>query len=230
MAQDEMKRQVGAAAAALAIQVCPKNSILGVGTGSTANCFIDAIAPHKAHFRGAVASSKATAQRLLKHGFTVFELNDVSDLPLYVDGADEVDSRLCMIKGGGGALTREKIVAAVAQRFVCIVDASKCVAQLGKFPLAVEVIPMACQYVARQLQALGARPVLRDFITDNGNQILDTHDLRIDDPLALENTLNQITGVVCHGLFAHRGADVLLTATSDGVIDHFPSQSEIHHW
>jgi len=214
MTQDEMKQ----AAAEAALAFVQKGSIVGVGTGSTANFFIDGLGRMKDDIKGAVASSEASAQRLASHGIRLFDLNDVTDMPVYVDGADEIDASLAMIKGGGGALTREKIVAAVASRFVCICDQSKQVEIMGRFPLPVEVIPMARAYVIRELAALGGRPVLREgFTTDNGNAIVDVHGLRITDPRAFETTLNQITGVVTNGLFACRGADVLLLATPEGV-------------
>lgn len=206
------------AAAEAALAFVEKGSIVGVGTGSTANFFIDGLGRMKDDIKGAVASSEASAQRLASHGIRLFDLNDVSEMPVYVDGADEIDPSLAMIKGGGGALTREKIVAAVADRFVCICDQSKQVAVMGSFPLPVEVIPMARAHVARQLVALGGRPVLREgFTTDNGNLILDVHGLQITDPRSFETTVNQIAGVVTNGLFACRGADVLLLATPEGV-------------
>ena len=218
MTQDELKQAVAQAAADHVLRSAPAGSIIGVGTGSTANFFIDALAAHKARYAGAVASSEATRQRLQGHGITVFDLNDVSELPVYVDGADEIDGGLNMIKGGGAALTREKIVAAVAREFVCICDASKQVATLGKFPLPVEVIPMARAHVARQLSMLGGNPVWRaGCVTDNGNLILDVHGLSITDPKGLEATINQITGVVTNGLFAMRPADLLLLGTPEGV-------------
>ena len=214
MTQDELKRAVAKAA----IGLVPVGGIVGVGTGSTANYFIDELAKVRHKFDGAVASSEASAQRLRGHGIEVLDLNSVADLPVYVDGADEVTRHLAMIKGGGGALTREKIVAAVARRFVCIADESKLVDVLGRFPLPVEVIPMARSYVARELVRLGGQPALRQgLITDNGNVILDVHNLQILKPLEFEATLNQITGVVTSGLFARRGADVLLLGTARGV-------------
>lgn len=213
MNQDEMKRAVARAA----IDYVPAG-IIGVGTGSTANYFIDELAHIKGRIDGAVASSVATAERLKKHGIRVLDLNDVGELEVYIDGADEITRHLAMIKGGGGALTREKIVAACSKKFVCIVDQSKVVDVLGRFPLPVEVIPMARSYVARQLVKLGGSPVLRaGFTTDNGNVILDVHNLDILDPVALETEINQITGVVTNGLFARRGADVCLVGTPDGV-------------
>ncbi|SFM00734.1 ribose-5-phosphate isomerase RpiA [Nitrosomonas communis] len=214
MTQDEQKR----AAAQAAIQYIPIGSVIGVGTGSTANYFIDELAKIKHKIEGAVASSEATAQRLHKHGIDVLDLNTITDLPVYVDGADEITKHLHMIKGGGGALTREKIVAAVARKFICITDQSKLVNILGTFPLPVEVIPMARSYVAREITLLGGHPALRQGVTtDNGNVILDIHGLQILNPVELETTLNQITGVVTNGLFARKGADVLLLGTDTGV-------------
>lgn len=214
MSADALKK----AAALAAIPYVRKGEVLGVGTGSTANYFIDALADIRTDIPAAVASSEATAQRLAKVGIEVVDLNSVSEIAVYVDGADEVDSRLYMIKGGGGALTREKIVAAVARQFICICDASKKVDLLGRFPLPIEVIPMARSYVARELVKLGGDPVYRiGFKTDNGNVILDTYNLRITDARALERQLNNIVGVVTNGLFAERGADVLLLAGADGV-------------
>lgn len=218
MTQDELKQAVAQAAADYVARNVPKGSIIGVGTGSTANFFIEALAPLKGDFRGAVASSEATRKRLESHGIPVFDLNDVTQLPVYVDGADEIDAGLNMIKGGGGALTREKIVAAVADTFVCICDASKLVDTMGSFPLPVEVIPMARAQVGRELAKLGGTAVLREgFVTDNGNIILDVNGLAISDPKGLEARINQITGVVTNGLFAIRPANVLLLGTSEGV-------------
>jgi ribose 5-phosphate isomerase A len=214
MTQDEQKRAVAQAA----IQHVPAGCIVGVGTGSTANYFIEELAKIKHKIEGAVASSEATAQRLRSHGIEVMDLNSVNELPLYVDGADEVTEHLHMIKGGGGALTREKIVAAVARKFVCVADQSKLVEVLGEFPLPVEVIPMARSYVAREIARLGGQPMLRQgFTTDNGNVILDVRGLQILNPVELETALNQITGVVTNGLFARRGADVLLLGTDSGI-------------
>jgi ribose 5-phosphate isomerase A len=211
--QDELKQQVAQAAVAYV-----KGGIIGVGTGSTANYFIDELAKVKHKIEGAVASSEATAQRLRNHGIQVFDLNSVDGMDIYVDGADEITEHMHMLKGGGGALTREKIVAACAKSFICICDASKLVPVLGKFPLPVEVIPMARSQVARALVKLGGQPQLREgFTTDNGNIILDVHGLSILDPVALEAQLNQIVGVVTNGLFAARAANVLLLATQDGV-------------
>ncbi|WP_189836665.1 ribose-5-phosphate isomerase RpiA [Sulfuriferula sp. AH1] len=213
MTQDELKQAVARAA----IDYVPQG-IIGVGTGSTANFFIDELANVKGRFDGAVASSEATAQRLKGHGITVYELNDVGELEIYVDGADEITRHMHMIKGGGGALTREKIVAACSKKFICLADASKLVDVLGRFPLPVEVIPMARSYVARELTKLGGQPRLREgFTTDNGNVILDVHGLSIMNPVELETALNQIVGVVTNGLFAQRPADVLLLGTADGV-------------
>ncbi len=218
MTQDEMKQAVAQAAVAYIKPKLGKDSIVGVGTGSTANFFIDALAPIKHLFDGAVASSEATAERLKKHGIPVYDLNNVVDMEVYVDGADEFDGGLNLIKGGGGALTREKIVAAVAKEFVCIVDSSKKVDVLGAFPLPLEVIPMARSQVARELVKMGGMPVWREgFITDNGNLILDVYDLEITEPKGLEAQLNNIVGVVTNGLFARRGADVVLMGTEQGV-------------
>ena len=218
MTQDELKHAVGQAAAGHVAENSPEGCVIGVGTGSTANCFIDALAPFRARYKGAVASSEASKTRLESHGIAVFDLNDVDDLPFYVDGADEIDAGLNMIKGGGGALTREKIVAAVARKFICIADASKVVATMGRFPLPVEVIPMARAYVARELTRLGGNPVLREgFVTDNGNVIVDVKGLVIIDPKGLEARINQIAGVVTNGLFAIRPADLLLLGTAEGV-------------
>lgn len=222
MTQDELKQAVALAARDHVADHLPAGAILGVGTGSTANLFIDAVAVIKDRIGGAVASSEATRKRLEGHGIRVLDLNDVVDqglpMPIYVDGADEITRGMAMIKGGGGALTREKIVAAAAGSFVCVCDQSKLVDRLGRFPLPVEVIPMARAQVARALAALGGEPRPRaGFTTDNGNLILDLHGLAIDDPAALESAINQITGVVTNGLFARRGADLLLLATPDGV-------------
>ena len=218
MTQDELKQAVARAAADYVAQTAPAGSIIGVGTGSTANFFIDALAALKDRYAGAVASSEATRRRLEGEGSKVFVLKAVSDIPVYVDGADEVDAGLNMIKGGGGALTREKIVAAVAREFVCICDASKLVDVMGRFPLPVEVIPMARAHVARELIRLGGQPVLREgFVTDNGNVILDVKGLTITDPKGLEAQINQITGVVTNGLFAMRPANLLLLGAADGV-------------
>lgn len=214
MSQDALKQ----AAARAAVALVPAGSVVGVGTGSTVNFFIDELALIKGRIDGAVSSSDASAKRLKAAGIAVLDLNSVRDLPVYVDGADEVTRHLAMIKGGGGALTREKIVAAVAEKVICIADASKLVDVLGRFPLPVEVIPMARSYVAREIVKLGGQPEWRaNFVTDNGNLILDVHNLTILDPQNLETLLNQITGVVTNGLFARRPADVLLLAGKDGV-------------
>ncbi len=214
MTQDELKKAVAKAA----IEYVVEDAIVGVGTGSTANYFIDYLAEIKGKIEGAVASSEASKQRLEAHGIPVYDLNAVDDIPVYVDGADEADHNLCLIKGGGGALTREKIVAAVSGKFICIADGSKKVAILGNFPLPIEVIPMARSFVARELVKLGGDPVYREgFVTDNGNIILDVHNMQIDEPIAMEAKINNITGVVTNGLFARRGADVLLLATENGV-------------
>lgn len=210
--QDELKQQVAKAAVEYV-----KEGIIGVGTGSTANYFIEELAKVKHKIDGAVASSEATAERLRSHGIEVFDLNTVDNLDIYVDGADEITEHMHMLKGGGGALTREKIVAAVAKQFICICDESKYVPVLGKFPLPVEVLPMARSQVARELVKLGGQPKLRDFTTDNGNIILDVHNLTINDPVVMEAKINQIVGVVTNGLFAARPANVLLLATADGV-------------
>jgi ribose 5-phosphate isomerase A len=218
MTQDELKRATGIAAADYIRPHLDDDSIVGVGTGSTANCFIDALAEHKHLFDGAVASSEASAQRLRDHGIPVYDLNSVSNLDFYIDGADEINEHLEMIKGGGAALTREKIVAAVAKEFICIADETKLVDRLGAFPLPVEVIPMARSYVARELVKLGGDPVYREgVITDNGNCILDVHNFSIASAIELESKINQITGVVTNGLFALRPADVLLLGTQNGV-------------
>jgi len=214
MNQDEMKKAVAMAA----LDYVESGSVIGVGTGSTANFFIDGLATIKGKIDATVASSIASADRLKSHGIRVIDLNEAGQLGLYVDGADESNRFLHLVKGGGGALTREKIVAAASDKFVCIADESKLVDVLGKFPLPVEVIPMAQSYVARELAKLGGRPVLREgFTTDNGNIILDVHDMEIMEPVKLEQTLNNITGVVTNGLFAMRPADVLLLGKPDGV-------------
>ena len=209
MNQDDKKRAVAKAA----IKYIKDDMIVGVGTGSTVNFFIDELAAFRGRIEGAVSSSVASEQKLRGHHIPVLDLNSVDELAIYVDGADEATRNLHLIKGGGGALTREKVVAAVSRKFVCIVDDSKMVDILGSFPLPVEVIPMARSYVARQVVKLGGQPVLREgFVTDNGNIILDIHNLKILDPVAREEELNQITGVVSNGLFARRPADVLLIA------------------
>ena len=218
MTQDEMKLAVAQAAVEYIRPRLSTDSIVGVGTGSTANFFIDELAKIKHLFEAAVASSEATAERLKGHGIDVYDLNSVSELEVYVDGADEFDPYMNLIKGGGAALTREKIVAAVAKEFVCIVDASKQVDLLGDFPLPVEVIPMARSYVAREIVKLGGMPAYREgVVTDNGNEILDVYDLSIENPKALERALNGIVGVVTNGLFAERGADIILMGTQEGV-------------
>jgi ribose 5-phosphate isomerase A len=213
MTQDDLKQAVAREAIKYVL-----DPVVGVGTGSTANFFIDELGKIKGRIDAAVASSEKTAERLKSHGIRVVDLNSLSELPVYVDGADEITEHLAMVKGGGGALTREKIVAAVARKFICIADESKLVGVLGKFPLPVEVIPMARSYVARELVRLGGRPELRQgFTTDNGNIILDVYGLTIMKPMELEAEINQITGVVTNGLFARRGADVALIGSSTGV-------------
>jgi ribose 5-phosphate isomerase A len=213
MTQDEMKK----AAAIKALEFIENDTIVGVGTGSTVNHFIDALASIKNKIAGAVSSSEESSKRLIAHGIEVFDLNSIDILDVYVDGADEITKHMAMIKGGGAALTREKIVAAVAKKFICIADDSKQVAVLGDFPLPVEVIPMARSYVARELVKLGGDPVYRQgVITDNGNVILDVYNLDILDPKAMEIAINALVGVVTNGLFAHRGADVLVLGTQDG--------------
>jgi ribose 5-phosphate isomerase A len=213
MTQDDLKRQVAEAALQYA-----QDGVVGVGSGSTVNFFIDFLSKIKNRIDGAVAASEASAERLKKHGIRVFDLNSVNELAVYVDGADEVTEHLTMVKGGGGALTREKIVAAVARKFVCICDASKLVPVLGRFPLPVEVIPMARSYVGRELLRRGAQPALREnYKTDNGNLILDCRGLTLLDPPAMEAELNNIAGVVTNGIFARRPADVLLLGSEKGV-------------
>jgi ribose 5-phosphate isomerase A len=214
MTQDEMKKMVARAA----LDYVETGTIIGIGTGSTANHFIDHLAGIKRKIDGTVASSQASADRLAGHGIPVLDLNSVDEISVYVDGADESNHHLHLIKGGGGALTREKIVAACSRKFVCIADESKLVDELGEFPLPIEVIPMARSYVARELVKLGGQPVYREgFTTDNGNDILDVHNLRITDPVKLEQELNNITGVVTVGIFASRPADILLLGTQEGV-------------
>jgi ribose 5-phosphate isomerase A len=218
LTQQELKQQAAEAALHIVAGVAGPEVVIGVGTGSTADLFIDGLARFKGRLRGAVASSERSAERLASHGIAVLDLNEVEHMPLYIDGADEIDAALCMVKGGGGALTREKIVASAADRFVCIADESKLVKRLGAFPLPVEVIPMARAVVARQLAALGGVPVQRSgFITDNGNIILDVSGLQIDDAKAFEALLNNMPGVVTCGLFALAGADIALLATQSGV-------------
>ena len=214
MTQDELKQAVARAA----LDYVP-GGIIGVGTGSTARLFIEALAGIKERIVGAVPSSEDTRRRLEGHGIRIFDLNEIESMPVYIDGADEINAEMHMIKGGGGALTREKIVSAVAEKFVCIVDGTKYVEVLGRFPLPVEVIPMARAQVSRELVRLGGRPVVREgFVTDNGNLILDVHGLQILDPVDLETRLNQIAGVVTNGLFARRPADVCLLGTGQGVL------------
>ncbi len=216
MTQDELKALVGKAA----VEYVEEDTIVGVGTGSTVNFFIDELAKIKHKIKGAVSSSEASTERLKSHGIEVFDLNQVSEIPVYVDGADESNHLLALIKGGGGALTREKIIAAVSTKFICIADESKLVRRLGDFPLPVEVVPMARSYVAREIVKLGGDPVYRaGFVTDNGNVILDVHGLEINEPMKLENILNSLVGVVTNGLFAERSADVLLLAKSHGEVE-----------
>lgn len=218
MTQDELKQAVAEAAVTYILPMLETDTIVGVGTGSTANLFIDELAKHKGLFDGTVASSEASAERLKKHGIPVFDLNSVDSIRVYVDGADESNDNLHLIKGGGAALTREKIVAACSDEFVCIADESKLVNVLGDFPLPVEIIPMARGHVARELVKLGGDPVYREgVVTDNGNHILDVYNLEILDPVALEKSIDGIVGVVTNGLFAKRSADVLLLATKDGI-------------
>ncbi|ASI95446.1 MULTISPECIES: ribose-5-phosphate isomerase RpiA [Vibrio] len=213
MTQDEMKKAAGWAA----LKYVEKGSIVGVGTGSTVNHFIDALGSIKDDIKGAVSSSVASTERLKELGIEVYECNDVAKLDVYVDGADEINAARDMIKGGGAALTREKIVAAISDKFVCIVDGTKAVDVLGQFPLPVEVIPMARSYVARELVKLGGDPAYREgVITDNGNVILDVHNMQITNPKEMEDKINGIAGVVTVGLFAHRGADVVITGTPEG--------------
>ncbi|MHA6957714.1 ribose-5-phosphate isomerase RpiA [Proteus mirabilis] len=214
MTQDELKKAVGWAA----LEYVKPGTIVGVGTGSTASHFIDALATMKGQIEGTVSSSEASTAKLKSYGIPVFDCNEVDSLDIYVDGADEINHQMQMIKGGGAALTREKIIAAVAKTFVCIVDESKQVDVLGKFPLPVEVIPMARSYVARELVKLGGLPEYREnVVTDNGNVILDVYNLTILNPIELENKINSIAGVVTVGLFANRGADIVLMGTSEGV-------------
>lgn len=214
MTQDELKKAVGWAA----LEYVKPDTIVGVGTGSTASHFIDALATMKGKIEGAVSSSEASTAKLKSYGIPVFDCNEVDSLDIYVDGADEINHQMQMIKGGGAALTREKIIAAVAKTFICIVDESKQVDVLGKFPLPIEVIPMARSYVARELVKLGGLPEYREnVVTDNGNVILDVHNLTILNPIELENKINSIPGVVTVGLFANRGANIVLMGTSEGV-------------
>ena len=218
MTQDELKQAVAEAAVEYILPLLEEDTIVGVGTGSTANMFIDELAKHKHLFDGTVASSEASAERLKGHGIPVYDLNSVTSIRVYVDGADESNDHLHLIKGGGAALTREKIVAACSEEFVCIADESKLVKVLGDFPLPVEVIPMARSYVARELVKLGGDPVYREgVVTDNGNHILDVYNMQIVDPVKLESQINEIVGVVTNGLFASRPANVLLLGTQSGV-------------
>ena len=213
MTQDEMKRK----AAEAAMDYVVEDEIVGVGTGSTVNHFIDCLADIKGKIKGAVSSSEASTKLMQERGIKVLDLNSVDYIPVYIDGADESDHRLALIKGGGGALTREKIIAGASDKFICIADESKLVDVMGTFPLPVEVIPMARSFIARKLVKLGGRPVWREnFVTDNGNVILDVHDLKITDPVSMENEINSWPGVVTCGLFANRGADVLILGTPDG--------------
>ena len=215
MSQDRKKKN----AAKIAIDYVKNNSVIGVGTGTTINFFIEELGKNKGLIDGAISTSVVTEKLLREQHIPVLPLNSVIDLPIYIDGADEVTHNKHLIKGGGGALTQEKIVAAVSKQFVCIIDDSKLVPLLGGFPLPVEVIPMAQSYVAREIAKLGGQPELRqDFLTDNGNIILDIHNLKIENPSELENQLNQITGVVTNGLFAKRPADTLIIATDDGIV------------
>jgi ribose 5-phosphate isomerase A len=217
-AQDQLKQQAAQAAFDYVKTHFKPGSVIGVGTGSTVNFFIDALAELKHDIEAAVSSSEASTERLKANGIRVVDLNTVTEVPIYVDGADEIDAHLRMVKGGGAALTREKIIAAVAQTFVCIVDTSKQVGRLGRFPIPVEVIPMARSYVAREIVKLGGDPVWREgVVTDNGNWILDVHNFDILDPIHLEQQLNNIVGVVTNGLFAQRGADLAIVASANGV-------------
>ena len=222
MNQDELKSAVGKKAAEYIEPNLTRDMVIGVGTGSTANFFIEALAELRHKFSGAIASSEATTKKLESHGIAVYDLNDINEMPYYVDGADESNSKLELVKGGGGALTREKILASVAKEFICIVDESKQVDVLGKFPLPVEVIPMARSVVSQKIADLGGHPIYRqDFFTDNGNIILDVHGLTVTKPSILEDKMNAITGVVTTGLFAKRPADFLLVARTTGEIDEF---------
>ncbi len=213
MTQDEMKRK----AAQAALEYVNADEIIGVGTGSTVNHFIDALAEVKHKINGVVSSSEASTQRMQAHGIKIYELNEVAGLSVYIDGADESDHYLNLIKGGGGALTREKVIAGASKKFICIADESKLVDVMGEFPLPVEVIPMARSFIARELVKIGGRPIWREgFVTDNGNDILDVHDLKIMQPVALENELNKLPGIVSVGIFANRPADVLILGTAEG--------------
>ncbi len=212
--QDQLKQKVGQAA----LEYVMEGEYLGVGTGSTVRYFIDALAESGIQLKGCVSSSEASTRQLIELGLKVCDLSEVKeDIPVYIDGCDEIDANFCMIKGGGGALTREKILAQASKKFVCIADKSKKVAQLGVFPLPIEVIPMAVSRVARVLETMGGKPVLRNFVTDNGNNILDIHGLKLSEPRKFEEEVNQIPGVVTCGIFARRGADVLLVGTENGV-------------
>jgi ribose 5-phosphate isomerase A len=225
MTQDDLKKLVAKEAVKEILQTLPKGSLIGMGTGSTVNFLIEELKPYAGHFSGVVSSSDATTKRLLESGFHVYDANDVDRLPIYIDGADEIDPKGNMIKGGGGALTREKIVASLADQFICICDASKLVEVLGNFPLPTEVIPMASGQITRELSSLGAEVTIRkakenplqNFVTDNGGWILDARKLLIDDPLTLENRLNQLPGVICNGIFAIHSADLLLVSKEDKV-------------
>lgn len=224
MNQDVIKKAVAAAALDYVLARVGSDSIIGIGTGSTANCFIDSLASHRGRFAGCVSSSEVSSARLVQHGIEVVDLNSTGPFEIYIDGADETNARLELIKGGGGALTREKIVAACAKTFVCIADESKWVETLGTFPLPVEVVPMARSHVGRELFKLGGDPVYRSGVTtDNGNIILDVHNIRITSPREMESTINNIAGVVCNGLFALRPADVLLLGRASGIETHHPA-------
>ncbi len=224
LSQDDLKKAVAQSAIDYVIPRLSPNDILGIGTGSTANCFIDLLSEHKGAFKATIASSSVSEDRLRANSIEVLDLNDVENVKIYVDGADETNAQLHLIKGGGAALTREKIVAACSEEFVCIADGSKWVNTLGTFPLPVEVIPMARNHVARELVKLGGRPVYRDgVITDNGGEILDVHDMSITDAIALEEQINHITGVITNGLFAMRAADILMLGTSDGIVTKRPA-------
>lgn len=213
MTQDEMKRK----AAEAALEYVIADEIVGVGTGSTVNHFIDVLATIKHKIKGAVSSSEVSTQRMQDHGIKVYDLNEVNGIEVYIDGADESDHYLNLIKGGGGALTREKIIAGASKKFVCIADESKLVDVMGEFPLPIEVIPMARSFIAREIVKMGGRPVYREgFVTDNGNDILDVHDLKIMQPVKLENDLNKLPGIVTVGIFANRPADVLILGTPEG--------------
>lgn len=217
----DKQHQLKIKAAKVALKYIQDGEVIGIGTGSTVSCFIDLLADHKHRIKAAVSSSEASTKHLLSLGIEVVDLNNVDNIPVYIDGADEANHQLELIKGGGGALTREKIIAAVAQKFVCIADESKYVETLGEFPLPIEVLPMARSYVARELVKLGGDPVYRTgFVTDNGNVILDLHNLEITQAKILENKINQITGVVSNGLFAQRSADHLILATENGIKEY----------